>query len=55
VGHLLGQVTTVDDLDLPMGPTTVVLALMAARAGQVGHYGVGNGADAAAPLPPEEQ
>lgn len=52
---LLGQITTVDDLDLPMGPTTVVLALAAARAGQVGHYGVGDGADAAAPLPPEEQ
>ncbi len=52
---LSSRITTVDDLDLPFGPTTVVLALAAAQAGDVGHYGVGDGADAAAPLPPEEQ
>jgi hypothetical protein len=45
-------VATVDDLDLPMGPTTVVLALAAALAGEVGHFGVGDSADRAAPLPP---
>jgi hypothetical protein len=49
---LAAQVATVDDLDLDMGPTTVVLALAAAQAGQIGHYGVGDTADRAAPLPP---
>lgn len=50
---LAAQVATVDDLDLPMGPTTVALALAAAQAGEIGHYGVGDTADRAAPLPPE--
>jgi hypothetical protein len=49
---LAADVSTVDTLDLPMGPTTVVLALIAAQAGEVGHYGVGDGATAAAPPPP---
>ena len=49
---LAAEVATVDDLDLPMGPTTVVLALAAAQAGEVGHFGVGDSADRAAPLPP---
>jgi hypothetical protein len=49
---LVAEVATVDDLDLPMGPTTVVLALAAAQAGEVGHFGVGDTADRAAPLPP---
>jgi hypothetical protein len=49
---LRGQISTVDDLDLAQGPTTAVLTLMAALAGEVGHYGVGDGADAAAPAPP---
>ena len=33
-------------------PTTVVLALVAGRRGEVGHYGVGDGADTAAPAAP---
>jgi hypothetical protein len=49
---LAAEVATVDDLDLPMGPTTVVLALAAAQAGEVGHFGVGDSADRVAPLPP---
>jgi hypothetical protein len=49
---LAAEVATVDDLDLPMGPTTVVLALAAAQAGEIGHFGVGDSADRAAPLPP---
>jgi hypothetical protein len=50
---LAAQVATVDDLDLPMGPTTVVFALAAAQAGEIGHFGVGDGADVTAPPPPE--
>ncbi|HYF46745.1 MAG TPA: copper transporter [Acidimicrobiales bacterium] len=53
--ELSAQITTVDDLDLSFGPTTVVLALAAVQAGDIGHYGVGDIADLAAPLPPEEQ
>ena len=53
--ELSAQITTVDDLDLSFGPTTVVLALAAVKAGDIGHYGVGDIADLAAPLPPEEQ
>ena len=41
-----------DDLDLAQGPTTAILTLLAAQAGEIGHYGVGDGADAAAPPPP---
>ena len=51
---LAARIATVDDLDLPMGPTTVVMALVAARAGEVGHFGVGDGAQAAAPPPPDD-
>jgi hypothetical protein len=51
---LAQQVATVDDLDLPPGPATVVVALADASEGIVGHYGFGNGADAAVPVPPEE-
>ena len=49
---LRGQISTVDDLDLAQGPTTAILTLLAAQAGEIGHYGVGDGADAAAPPPP---
>jgi hypothetical protein len=49
---LAAEVSTVDDLDLPMGPTTAVLALAAAQEGEVGHFGVGDTADEAAPFPP---
>lgn len=49
---LYAEVATVDDLDLVQGPATTVLTLAAARAGAVGHYGVGDGAEAAAPPPP---
>jgi hypothetical protein len=49
---LAAEVATVDDLDLPMGPTTVALALAAAQAGEIGHFGVGDTADEAAPFPP---
>jgi hypothetical protein len=41
----------VDDLDLPSGPTTVVFTLAAARAGEIGHFGVGDGAEAVVPPP----
>jgi hypothetical protein len=51
---LSSQISTVDDLDLVFGPTTVVLTLVGTAAGDVGHYGVGDGADAAAPLPPDQ-
>lgn len=44
-------VATVDNLDTSPGPTTVVLALDAARAGEVGHYGVGDGASSSVPPP----
>jgi hypothetical protein len=50
---LRAEISTVDDLDLAPGPTTVLLALVAAQAGEVGHYGVGDGADSYAPAPPE--
>ena len=49
---LPGQITTVDDLDLAHGPDHGrCWPWLAARAGEVGHYGVGDGADAAAPAP----
>ncbi len=50
---LSAAVTTVDDLDLAQGPATVVLALAVTLEGTVGHYGVGDDAERAAPLPPE--
>jgi hypothetical protein len=50
---LSGQISTVDDLDLVPGPTVAVLTLVTARAGAVGHYGVGDSAEAAAPPVPE--
>ena len=50
---LSAAVTTVDDLDLPQGPATVVLALAVALEGTVGHYGVGDDVERSAPLPPE--
>lgn len=49
---LFADVATVDDLDLVQGPTTAVLTLAAVRAGAIGHYGVGDGAEASAPPPP---
>ena len=51
---LSSQISTVDSLDLVFGPTTVVLALVGTNDGDVGHYGVGDGADSTAPLPPEQ-
>lgn len=50
---LAEQVATVDDLDLAPGPATTVLALVDAQAGIIGHYGVGAGADLAAPPAPD--
>jgi hypothetical protein len=50
---LSGQISTVDDLDLVPGPTVAVLTLVTARVGAVGHYGVGDSAEAAAPPVPE--
>jgi len=49
---LRSEISTVDDLDLAPGPTTVLLALVAAQAGEVGHYGVAVEADSYAPAPP---
>jgi Copper transport outer membrane protein, MctB len=46
-------VASVDHLDTVPGPVTAVLALVAAREGTVGHYGVGGDADALAPAPSE--
>ncbi len=51
---LSAEISTVDDLDLAPGPTVVVLTLVTARAGAVGHYGVGDSAEAAAPPVPSE-
>ena len=48
---LSAQISTVDALDLPFGPTITVFALVASRAGEVGHYGVGDGAEAVSPTP----
>ena len=33
---LRGQISTVDDLDLAQGPTTAILTLLAAQAGEIG-------------------
>lgn len=48
-GDSAAGVSTVDDLDLPMGPPTSVLALVEQLAGGVGQYGVHDGSDAVAP------
>ncbi|HVF05865.1 MAG TPA: copper transporter [Frankiaceae bacterium] len=45
------NVSSVDDVDTIFGQTALVLALRAARAGDVGHYGNGVGADAPVPTP----
>jgi hypothetical protein len=44
-------VSSVDDADSVFGKTAVVLALRAARRGDVGHYGTGVGAEAPVPTP----
>lgn len=46
---LSAVIATVDNLDTAPGPTTVVLAADAARAGEIGHYGVGDGASSSVP------
>jgi Copper transport outer membrane protein, MctB len=51
--ELAQRVSTVDMLDLVPGPVTAALALVEARAGTIGHYGMGEGADAPAPSPLE--
>ena len=48
---LKDTVSTVDDADTVFGQTALVLALRAARAGAVGHYGNGVGAEAPVPTP----
>lgn len=45
------QISTVDALDLPFGPTITVFALVVGREGEVGHYGVGDGAEAVSAAP----
>jgi len=50
---LSAQISTVDALDLPFGPTITVFALVVGRRGDVGHYGVGDGAEAVSPAPVE--
>lgn len=50
---LSAQISTVDALDLPFGPTITVFALVVGRQGEVGHYGVGDGAEAVSPAPVE--
>jgi hypothetical protein len=49
---LSAQISTVDDLDLAPGPTVAVLTMVVTQAGEVGHYGVGDGATAGAPPVP---
>ncbi len=51
---LSAQISTVDALDLPFGPTVTVFALMVGRRGEVGHYGVGDGAGAVSPAPVDQ-
>jgi hypothetical protein len=46
-----GTVSTVDDADDSFGQVSSVLALAATVAGNVGHYGTGQGADALFPSP----
>lgn len=46
---LLESIVLVDDVDLPTGRVTLVLALDAAGDGVVGHLGLGDGADAILP------
>jgi hypothetical protein len=46
---LAAAVSTIDDLDRPSGPTIAVLALADALRGEIGHYGLGEGATAVAP------
>ena len=50
---LSAQISTVDALDLPFGPTITVFALVVGRQGEAGHYGVGDGAEAVSPAPVE--
>jgi len=50
---LSAQISTVDALDLSFGPTITVFALVVGRQGEVGHYGVGDGAEAVSPAPVE--
>lgn len=50
---LSARISTVDALDLPFGPTITVFALVVGRQGEVGHYGVGDGAEAVSPAPVE--
>jgi Copper transport outer membrane protein, MctB len=45
------RISTVDDLELFAGRAAVVLALHGTAAGVVGHYGIGDGADALLPSP----
>ena len=48
---LSAEISTVDALDLPFGPTITVFALVVGRQGEVGHFGVGDGAEAVSPAP----
>ena len=48
---LAAEISTVDALDLPFGPTITVFALVVGRDGEIGHYGVGDGAEAISPAP----
>jgi hypothetical protein len=50
---LSAEISTVDALDLPFGPTITVFALVVGRQGEVGHFGVGDGAEAVSPAPVE--
>jgi hypothetical protein len=50
---LSAEISTVDALDLPFGPTITVFALVVGRQGEIGHYGVGDGAEAVSPAPVE--
>ena len=49
---LSDRVSTVDDLESFAGWAGVVLALEDLASGQLGHYGVGDGADRLLPAPP---
>ncbi|GAB3445242.1 copper transporter [Phycicoccus ginsengisoli] len=48
-GDLAKQVSTVDDVDLPMGQASVVFALLEQEAGRAGQYGLASDAAAAFP------
>lgn len=49
------SMSTVDDGDLAMGQSTVVLAMVQEYAGQTGHYGLGSDATAVAPQLPAKK